>query len=422
MLKVRLNLRKVAAITACLTATTMFSGCGDEKEDAKVPVLTTAEASGITATGAVSGGNVTSDSGAEVTERGIYWGTVSSDLTVSGSKTTDGKGTGSFTSTLAGLTTNTTYYVCAYATNSAGTGYGNVISFSTATVAPVLTTAAVTAITATTATAGGNITDVGTPPYTERGVCYATTANPTIDGSKVTSAGSGTGDFTAELTNLTAETKYYVRAYATGSAGTVYGNQVEFTTETEGFTFEEISHNFVKRETDLDIHFYDNHYVVKVNGVQKNFTIEVDRLATPDWLDLSIRYPIYMSDLSLDNVEMFQVNLGNDNWIGTEVPGPFYIDLQFVVRYRNVYGLLSPMFQGNYRKIAYRVVADTNEQIDLTHYTWEYEKIGITYGTTREVEENGINYNVRTADFKYRVKFGSETFEITYPLDVYVRK
>ena len=233
MLKIRLNLRKVAAITACLTVTTMFSGCGDEKEDAKVPVLTTAEASSITATGAISGGNVTSDGGAEVTERGVYWGTVSSDLTVSGSKTADGKGTGSFTSTLAGLTANSTYYVCAYATNSTGTAFGNVVSFTTAAVAPVLTTAAVTAITATTAIAGGNITDAGTPPYTERGICYATTDNPTIEGNKVTAAGNGTGDFTAELTNLTAKTKYYVRAYVTNSVGTVYGNEMSFTTDNE---------------------------------------------------------------------------------------------------------------------------------------------------------------------------------------------
>jgi len=230
MLKVRFNLSKVVAIATCFAVTTMFSGCDDEKENAKVPVLTTAEASAISATGAVSGGNVISDGGAEVTERGVYWGTLSSDLTVSGSKTADGKGTGSFTSTLAGLTANTTYYVCAYATNSAGTAYGNVVSFSTAAVAPVLTTAAVTAITATTATAGGNITIAGTPSYTDRGVCYATTANPVINGSKVTATGSGTGDFTAELTNLTAETQYYVRAYATNDNGTVYGNEVTFTT------------------------------------------------------------------------------------------------------------------------------------------------------------------------------------------------
>jgi len=109
----------------------MFSGCDDnEKEDPKLPVLTTAEASAITATSAVLGGNITSDGGAEVTERGVCWAT-SATPTVSVSKTTDGAGTGSFTSNLTGLTANTTYYVRAYATNSAGTAYGNEVSFST---------------------------------------------------------------------------------------------------------------------------------------------------------------------------------------------------------------------------------------------------------------------------------------------------
>ena len=97
-------------------------------------------------------------------------------------------------------------------------------------VAPVLTTAAVSEITATTATTGGNITNVGTPAYTERGVCYGTTANPTVANTKIAVDGSGTGSFAANLAGLTAETQYYVRAYATNSIGTTYGNEISFTT------------------------------------------------------------------------------------------------------------------------------------------------------------------------------------------------
>jgi len=97
-------------------------------------------------------------------------------------------------------------------------------------VAPVLTTAAVSEITATTATTGGNITNVGAPAYTERGVCYGTTANPTVANTKIAVDGSGTGSFAANLAGLTAETQYYVRAYATNSIGTTYGNEISFTT------------------------------------------------------------------------------------------------------------------------------------------------------------------------------------------------
>ena len=81
----------------------------------------------ITATG---GGNVTADGGGNVTARGICWST-SQNPTIAGSHTTNGTGTGSFTSSMTGLTANTTYYVRAYATNSAGTAYGEEVSFTT---------------------------------------------------------------------------------------------------------------------------------------------------------------------------------------------------------------------------------------------------------------------------------------------------
>ena len=94
------------------------------------PTVTTIEVTAISSTTATSGGNVTSDGGAPVTARGICWGAAANPTTDS-SKTTDGTVTGSFTSNLTGLTENTTYHLRAYATNSAGTGYGNEISFKT---------------------------------------------------------------------------------------------------------------------------------------------------------------------------------------------------------------------------------------------------------------------------------------------------
>ena len=78
----------------------------------------------------MGGGNVTADGGATVTARGICWST-SQNPTISGSHTTDGTGTGTFTSNMTGLEPNTTYYVRAYATNSAGTAYGDQVSFTT---------------------------------------------------------------------------------------------------------------------------------------------------------------------------------------------------------------------------------------------------------------------------------------------------
>jgi hypothetical protein len=111
----------------------LFTSLGCTKEGAtpeiSVPTLTTKSISNILATSAVSGGNITSDGGAAITTRGIVWGT-NSNLTIDlSTKTTDGSGSGYYSSNLTELVENTTYYVRAYATNSVGTAYGNEITF-----------------------------------------------------------------------------------------------------------------------------------------------------------------------------------------------------------------------------------------------------------------------------------------------------
>ena len=193
-----------------------------------VPALTTNAVTSVTPTTAVSGGNITDDGGGTITARGVCWST-SANPTISNPHTTNGTGTGSFTSNITGLQPCITYHVRAYATNSVGTAYGNDILFTTAGNIPTVTTAAVTGITRTTAISGGNITSDACISITARGVCWSTSANPTVAGSHSTD-GSGTGSFTSSITGLTPNTNYYVRAYATYSQGTVYGNSVSFTT------------------------------------------------------------------------------------------------------------------------------------------------------------------------------------------------
>ena len=206
---------------------------GEEKSfttTAATPTVTTNTVSNVTTTTATCGGNVTSDGGASVTARGVCWATTQNP-TVSGSHTTNGTGTGSFTSSISGLSKGTTYYVRAYATNSKGTSYGEQKTFTTSTSVPTVTTNDVSNVTTTTATCGGNVTDNGGASVTARGVCWSTSQNPTVSGSHTTD-GTGTGTFTSNLTGLTANTTYYVRAYATNSKGTSYGEQKTFTTST----------------------------------------------------------------------------------------------------------------------------------------------------------------------------------------------
>ena len=110
---------------------------------------------------------------------------------------------------------------------------------------PTVTTAAVTEIGQTAALSGGEVTSDGGADVTARGVCWSTSQNPTIDDNK-TENGSGTGSYNSNLSNLTPNTTYYVRAYATNSAGTGYGEERSFTTlEEEPFETQTITVNGV---------------------------------------------------------------------------------------------------------------------------------------------------------------------------------
>lgn len=190
--------------------------------------MTIAAATNITATSATCNVNITNDGGAAITERGICWSTAQYPTTA-GSSVAVGSGTGSFTASMSALSLSTTYYVRAYAINTTGTSYSSQISFTTADGLPTVTTGSVSNITAETATCSGNVTSDGGFAVTANGFCWSTSQYPTISGSH-TNNGSGTGSFNGSLTNLEIGTTYYVRAYATNSAGTSYGSQVSFST------------------------------------------------------------------------------------------------------------------------------------------------------------------------------------------------
>ena len=134
---------------------------------------------------------------------------------------------------MTGLTPNTIYYARAYAVNSVGISYGDEVGFTTSINLPVVTTSPITDITRTTAIGGGNVTNDGGAAVTERGICWGTDHNPSISGSHL-SNGMGIGVFTVDLTDLTENTVYFVRAYAKNSGGISYGNEQEFRTFSSG--------------------------------------------------------------------------------------------------------------------------------------------------------------------------------------------
>lgn len=209
------------------SAGTSYGGQKEFTTNSILATVTTSSVSSVTQTTAICGGNVTDDGGNTVSARGVCWST-NQNPTISNSHTTNGTGTGSFTSNLTGLNPSTTYYIKAYATSIAGTSYGEQKTFTTSNVnKPTVTTNDVTNIAPNSATCGGNVTNDGGATITDRGVCWSTSQNPTIDDNH-SSSGSGTGSFSVNLTGLTTNTIYYVRAYATNSKGTAYGAQKSF--------------------------------------------------------------------------------------------------------------------------------------------------------------------------------------------------
>jgi hypothetical protein len=160
--------------------------------------------------------------------KGVCWGTSSFPTPTAGNFTTDGSGTGSFTSSITGLSINPYYYVRAYATNAAGTAYGNQVVFQSAPV-PNVSTEVITGIGTTFATSGGSCFNTSNQGTQQRGICWSTSPGPTLADNKTTD-GSGDGSFTSNMTGLTPNTLYYVRAYGTNSTGTGYGEERTFTT------------------------------------------------------------------------------------------------------------------------------------------------------------------------------------------------
>lgn len=137
--------------------------------------------------------------------------------------------------TLDKITYGSTYHYRIVASNAVNETYSNDMTFTTPNppiMLPTVTTSDITKITKTTATGGGNVTDGGGVELTARGVCWSTTPNPTIESNK-TVDDTGLGLFTSSLSGLTANTTYYIRAYASNVFGTSYGNEVNITTTSE---------------------------------------------------------------------------------------------------------------------------------------------------------------------------------------------
>lgn len=186
-----------------------------------LPTVTTVPVTQITANSAVGGGNVIDEGASSVFERGICWST-NPEPTIDNYHGNNGVGSGPYSVNMNGLTSGILYYVRAYAKNLYGIVYGEVVSFTPTDGLPVVETTDVTNITSNSAVCGGNVREEGASSVIRRGVCWSTSHNPTTQDHDIPN-GTGLGEFSCNITGLSSNTDYYVRAYATNAVGTVYG-------------------------------------------------------------------------------------------------------------------------------------------------------------------------------------------------------
>lgn len=231
----------------------------------KAGAISTFEALDVTKTSALLCGSINEN--LTYTEKGFYYG---DDHSVEEKQVVSGYSIGEFSHKLTDLEMKKTYYYKAYMIKVGGeTVFGELMSFTTLgdnggggddngnddngnddnegeieNEKPTVSTSSVSNITETSATCGGNVTSDGGAAVTARGVCWSTAQNPTINSNK-TNEGSGTGSFTSNITGLNHNTTYYVRAYATNSEGTSYGEVKSFTTEDKPSTGVINGHEYV---------------------------------------------------------------------------------------------------------------------------------------------------------------------------------
>ena len=199
------------------------------KKPGITPIVETAPITDVSTFSALCGGTVTSEGSSPVIARGVCWA-AKLNPTINDIKTQDGSGPGTFTSTIAGIYEGVAYFVRAYATNSAGTSYGNTKSFIAEGHTPAASVTPATNITSKTVTLNGlvNPNNLSTKIIFQYGpsivydstivaVPYEITDNINISVS-------------ADITGLKASTVYHYRIIATNSLGATFSSDINFRT------------------------------------------------------------------------------------------------------------------------------------------------------------------------------------------------
>lgn len=227
-------MKKITTYLLFLLSIILLVNCSSDSEEKTEQILgtiSTDDIINITTSSATFGGNLTSSGSSVVNAKGIVYGTTNNPTIDDNVELSNNNNLGNFAINKTGLTPNTTYYVRAFVTTAIGTNYGGQKTFTTTPeLLATITTNDVSNITTTSATCGGNLTFDGNSTVAQLGLVYSTNPNPTTSNQVVLNSNTQIGSYDLSITNLNANTTYYVRAFATNSIGTSYGEEKTFTT------------------------------------------------------------------------------------------------------------------------------------------------------------------------------------------------
>lgn len=194
------------------------------------PVVKTQELSEITHSSALSGGIMVDDGGDGISGKGMVYA-LQPEPTVNDLQIASGQGLGDFTTEITDLKSGTPYFVRAYAANSMGISYGNELEFTTLATVAEVELAEIREITINSAKAQGEISHDGGAAVSEKGFCWATFPEPTVDDQIISLTDETDDQYSLSISGLDPDTRYFLRAYAKNALGISYSEIREFKTK-----------------------------------------------------------------------------------------------------------------------------------------------------------------------------------------------